>query len=175
MPGPLAHLTVLDLSRVMAGPWAGQIFADLGATVIKIERPGSGDDARAWRPPEIGGMSTGFAALNRSKKSVALDLDRPEGQRIVAQLAAGADVLVHSLKPGSAEALRAATLYSARWAGMADSIGAIRKGHAADLVLLDADPLAAVENLRKVRGVVSAGRWLDRGELDRIVGWRARE
>ena len=100
----LQGLRVVDLTQNVAGPYCTQILADLGAEVIKIERPGSGDDARAWRPPEIGGMSTGFAALNRSKKSVALDLDRPEGQRIVAQLAAGADVLVHSLKPGSAEA-----------------------------------------------------------------------
>ena len=100
----LQGLRVIDLTQNVAGPYCTQVLADLGAEVIKIERPGSGDDARAWRPPEIGGMGTGFAALNRSKKSVALDLDRPEGQRIVAQLAAGADVLVHSLKPGSAEA-----------------------------------------------------------------------
>ena len=100
----LQGLRVIDLTQNVAGPYCTQVLADLGADVIKIERPGSGDDARAWRPPEIGGMGTGFAALNRSKKSVALDLDRPEGQRIVAQLAAGADVLVHSLKPGSAEA-----------------------------------------------------------------------
>ncbi|MBC5762873.1 CaiB/BaiF CoA transferase family protein [Ramlibacter albus] len=99
----LQGLRVVDLTQNVAGPYCTQILADLGAEVVKIERPGSGDDARAWRPPEVGGMSTGFAALNRSKKSVAVDLDRPEGQRLVAQMAGGADVLVHSLKPGSAE------------------------------------------------------------------------
>lgn len=99
----LQGMRVVDLTQNVAGPYCTQILADLGAEVIKIERPGSGDDARAWRPPEIGGMSTGFAALNRGKKSVAVDLDRPEGQRLVARMAGGADVLVHSLKPGSAE------------------------------------------------------------------------
>jgi len=104
LAGILEGLRVVDLTQNVAGPYCTQILADLGAEVVKIERPGSGDDARAWRPPEIGGVSTGFAALNRSKKSVAIDLDRPEGQQLVARLAAGADVLVHSLKPGSAEA-----------------------------------------------------------------------
>jgi crotonobetainyl-CoA:carnitine CoA-transferase CaiB-like acyl-CoA transferase len=99
----LQGLRVIDLTQNVAGPYCTQILADLGAEVVKIERPGSGDDARAWQPPEIGGMSTGFAALNRGKKSVAVDLDRAEGQHLVARMAAGADVLVHSLKPGSAE------------------------------------------------------------------------
>jgi len=95
---------VLDLTQNVAGPFCTQILGDLGAEVIKIERPGSGDDARLWKPPEVAGVSTGFAALNRNKKSVCIDLDSAAGQQLVARLAAGADVLVHSLKPGSAEA-----------------------------------------------------------------------
>jgi formyl-CoA transferase/CoA:oxalate CoA-transferase len=100
----LSGCRVLDLTQNVAGPFCTQILGDLGAEVIKIERPGSGDDARQWKPPEVAGVSTGFAALNRSKKSVCIDLDSAIGQQLVARLAAGADVLVHSLKPGSAEA-----------------------------------------------------------------------
>jgi crotonobetainyl-CoA:carnitine CoA-transferase CaiB-like acyl-CoA transferase len=99
----LQGVRVVDLTQNVAGPYCTQILGDLGAEIVKIERPGSGDDARAWKPPEIGGMSTGFAALNRNKKSVAIDIERPQGQRLVARLAADADVFVHSLKPGSAE------------------------------------------------------------------------
>jgi crotonobetainyl-CoA:carnitine CoA-transferase CaiB-like acyl-CoA transferase len=95
---------VIDLTQNVAGPFCTQTLGDLGAEVIKIERPGSGDDARQWKPPEVAGVSTGFAALNRNKKSVCIDLDSAAGQQLVARLAAGADVLVHSLKPGSAEA-----------------------------------------------------------------------
>lgn len=95
---------VVDLTQNVAGPFCTQILGDLGAEVIKIERPGSGDDARQWKPPEIAGVSTGFAALNRNKKSVCIDLDSAAGRQLVARLAAGADVFVHSLKPGSAEA-----------------------------------------------------------------------
>ena len=99
----LSGLRVIDLTQNVAGPFCTQILGDLGADVIKIERPGSGDDARQWKPPEIGGVSTGFLALNRSKKSVCIDLDTQAGQQLVARLASTADVLVHSLKPGSAE------------------------------------------------------------------------
>ena len=95
---------VIDLTQNVAGPFCTQTLGDLGAEVIKIERPGSGDDARQWKPPEVAGVSTGFAALNRNKQSVCIDLDSAAGQQLVARLAAGADVLVHSLKPGSAEA-----------------------------------------------------------------------
>jgi len=105
--GPLAHLTVLDLSRVLAGPWCTQIFADLGATVIKIERPGSGDDTRAWGPPylkDAAGRDTSEAAYylccNRGKLSVAVDFTHPDGQRIVIDLARQADVLVENFKVG---------------------------------------------------------------------------
>jgi len=107
MSGPLSHLTILDLSRVLAGPWCTQIFADLGATVIKIERPGGGDDTRAWGPPylkDAAGHDTSEAAYylccNRGKLSVAVDFTHPEGQRIVIDLARRADVLVENFKVG---------------------------------------------------------------------------
>ena len=99
----LSGCRVLDLTQNVAGPFCAQTLGDLGAEVIKIERPGSGDDARQWKPPEIGGQSTGFLALNRNKKSVCIDLDTAPGQQLARRLAATADVLVHSLKPGSAE------------------------------------------------------------------------
>lgn len=105
--GALSHLRVLDMSRVLAGPWAGQIFADLGAEVIKIERPGSGDDTRSWGPPYLKdqeGRDTHeaayFLATNRGKKSVALDISRPEGQALLRQLAAQSDVLLENYKAG---------------------------------------------------------------------------
>ncbi|HWK74283.1 MAG TPA: CaiB/BaiF CoA-transferase family protein, partial [Povalibacter sp.] len=105
--GALSHLRVLDMSRVLAGPWAGQVFADLGAEVIKIERPGSGDDTRAWGPPylkDTAGNDTHeaayFLAANRGKKSVTLDISRPEGQALVRRLAAQCDVLLENYKAG---------------------------------------------------------------------------
>lgn len=107
MPGPLAHVTVLDLSRVLAGPWCTQLLADLGATVIKVERPGGGDDTRAWGPPflkDAQGNDTSeaayYLACNRGKRSVAVDFTTPDGQRIVRELARGADVLVENFKLG---------------------------------------------------------------------------
>jgi formyl-CoA transferase len=107
MPGPLSHLTVLDLSRVLAGPWCTQLLADLGATVIKIEKPGSGDDTRAWGPPFLkdadgndSAESAYYLACNRGKHSVAVDFTKPEGRDIVRALAAGSDVLVENYKVG---------------------------------------------------------------------------
>jgi formyl-CoA transferase len=107
MPGPLAHLTVVDLSRVLAGPWCTQLLADLGATVIKIERPGAGDDTRAWGPPylkDAAGRDTSesayYLACNRGKLSVAVDFTTFEGQQLVRDLARGADVLVENYKVG---------------------------------------------------------------------------
>ncbi len=107
MPGPLSHLTVLDLSRVLAGPWCTQLLADLGATVIKIERPHGGDDTRAWGPPylrDAQGNDTSEAAYylccNRGKLSVAIDFTTPDGQRLVRDLAVQADVLVENFKVG---------------------------------------------------------------------------
>jgi len=107
MPGPLSHLVVLDLSRVLAGPWCTQLLADLGAEVIKIEKPGSGDDTRSWGPPflkDTQGRDTGeaayYLACNRGKKSVAVDFTQSEGQAIVRELAHGADIVVENFKLG---------------------------------------------------------------------------
>ena len=109
--GALSHLRVLDLSRVLAGPWAGQILADLGAEVIKVERPGNGDDTRAWGPPflkDAYGESTGEAAYylsaNRNKQSVTIDFTKPEGQQLVRDLAAKSDILIENFKVGGLEA-----------------------------------------------------------------------
>ena len=104
--GPLAGVVVLDLSRVLAGPWATQVLADLGAEVIKIERPGSGDDTRAWGPPFAGGADGSrsdaayFLAANRNKKSVTVDIGAPEGAALVRALAVKADVVVENFKVG---------------------------------------------------------------------------
>lgn len=105
--GALSHIRVLDLSRVLAGPWAGQILADLGAEVIKVERPGSGDDTRAWGPPflkDAQGESTSEAAYylsaNRNKQSVTIDFTMPEGQNLVRELAAKSDILIENFKVG---------------------------------------------------------------------------
>ncbi|KQV55466.1 CoA-transferase [Pelomonas sp. Root1217] len=106
-PQALSGVRVLDLSRVLAGPWCTQTLADLGADVIKIERPGSGDDTRAWGPPylkDADGQDTSEAAYflgaNRNKRSLAVDLAKPEGQAIVRKLAAQVDVLVENFKVG---------------------------------------------------------------------------
>ncbi len=107
MRGPLSHLTILDLSRVLAGPWATQTFADLGATVIKIERPGTGDDTRAWGPPYLKDAlghetseSAYYLSCNRGKLSVAIDFTTTSGQQLVRELAAQADALVENYKVG---------------------------------------------------------------------------
>jgi crotonobetainyl-CoA:carnitine CoA-transferase CaiB-like acyl-CoA transferase len=107
MPGPLSHIRVLDLSRVLAGPWAAQNLADLGAEVIKVERPGSGDDTRGWGPPWLrdgAGRETResayFLSVNRNKKSVTLDISKPEGQAIVRALAQKSHVLIENFKVG---------------------------------------------------------------------------
>ncbi len=110
MAGPLSHIRVLDLSRVLAAPWTGQNLADLGAEVIKIERPKTGDDARAFGPPwlkDANGRDTTesayFACANRGKKSVTVDLSRPEGQELVRELARQCDVLLENYKFGDLE------------------------------------------------------------------------
>ena len=107
MSGPLSHIRVLDLSRVLAGPWAGQNLADLGAEVIKVERPKAGDDSRAFGPPwmkDPAGRDTTesayFMSANRGKKSITVNLTHPEGQRIVRELAAKCDVLIENYKVG---------------------------------------------------------------------------
>ena len=105
--GALAHLKVLDLSRVLAGPWCTQMLADMGADVVKFERPGEGDDTRHWGPPFLkdaqGNDTTHasyFTTCNRNKRSVTLDIAKPEGQAIIKQMAAQCDVLVENFKVG---------------------------------------------------------------------------
>ena len=105
--GTLSHLRVLDLSRVLAGPWASQLLGDLGADVIKIERPGAGDDTRAWGPPflhDAEGNETSesayFLSTNRNKRSLTVDIAREEGQKIIRELAARSDVMIENFKHG---------------------------------------------------------------------------
>ena len=106
MPGPLTGLRVLELARILAGPWAGQILADLGADVIKVERKGAGDDTRGWGPPFVKAADGGhlgaayFHATNRGKRSIELDFETEDGQRIVRKLAARSDVLIENFKVG---------------------------------------------------------------------------
>ena len=107
MAGPLSHIRVLDMTRVLAGPWTGQNLADLGADVIKIERPGKGDDSRAFAPPYVrdaNGKETGesayYCCANRGKKSVTVDIAKPEGAKIVRDLALKSDVLLENYKFG---------------------------------------------------------------------------
>jgi glutaryl-CoA transferase len=106
MPKPLAGLRVLELARILAGPWAGQLLADLGADVIKVERTGSGDDTRSWGPPFVEGTdgnhigSAYFHAANRGKRSIEMDFESDDGRRIVRKLAARSDVLIENFKVG---------------------------------------------------------------------------
>jgi len=106
--GPLSHLKVLDLSRILAAPWAGQVLADLGAEVIKVERPGAGDDTRSWGPPflkDADGNNTResgyYLAVNRGKRSITISLDKPEGQKIVRELALECDIVLENYKAGT--------------------------------------------------------------------------
>ncbi|MBB3232208.1 CaiB/BaiF CoA transferase family protein [Halomonas stenophila] len=106
MSGPLDGVVVLDMSRVLAGPWAGQLLADLGARVIKIEHPERGDDTRGWGPPWLDGehaaerQAAYYLCANRGKQSLAVDIATPDGQALVRELAAGADVLLENFKVG---------------------------------------------------------------------------
>jgi len=106
MSGPLTGLRVLELARILAGPWAGQILADLGADVIKVERKGAGDDTRGWGPPFMPAADGGhlgaayFHAANRGKRSIELDFESEEGRAIVRKLAARSDVLIENFKVG---------------------------------------------------------------------------
>jgi len=102
---PLDGLTVLDFSRVLAGPYCTMQLGDLGARVIKIEQPGRGDDTRAWGPPFVGNESAYFLSVNRNKESLALDLKHPSAASIVDALVARADVLVENFRPGTMERL----------------------------------------------------------------------
>jgi len=106
MSGPLAGLRVLDMSRVLAGPWATQILADFGAQVIKVEKPGEGDDTRGWGPPFITnadgskGDAAYFLSTNRGKWSVEIDMATAEGQKLIRELAAKSDIVMENFKVG---------------------------------------------------------------------------
>mgnify|MGYP000415700669 CR=1 FL=1 len=107
MAGPLNGIKVLDLSRILAGPWATQVLADYGACVWKIERPGCGDDTRHWGPPYLKDEqgrdtkeSAYYLAANRGKQSVTVDITTEEGQQVIRELASQADVLVENYRPG---------------------------------------------------------------------------
>jgi crotonobetainyl-CoA:carnitine CoA-transferase CaiB-like acyl-CoA transferase len=106
MPKPLAGLRVLELARILAGPWAGQMLADLGADVIKVERKGTGDDTRGWGPPFVEGAdgkhigSAYFHSANRGKRSIEMDFESEDGKRIVRKLAARSDILIENFKVG---------------------------------------------------------------------------
>jgi crotonobetainyl-CoA:carnitine CoA-transferase CaiB-like acyl-CoA transferase len=102
---PLADVKVVEVGQNLAGPVASQILADLGAQVIKVEKPGGGDDARSWGPPFVDGTSMTFHSVNRGKRSVVLDLGDPAGLAALRRLVDAADVFVHNLRPGAAEAL----------------------------------------------------------------------
>src|ERR1700724_2486112 len=103
---PLEGLKVIDLSRVLAGPWASQILADLGADVIKVERAGAGDDTRGWGPPFVPAADGGtlgaayYHATNRGKRSIELDFETEAGREIVRKLAAQSDILIENFKAG---------------------------------------------------------------------------
>lgn len=99
--GPLSGVKVLDLTRVLAGPWSAMTLGDLGAEVWKIEAPGEGDDSRKWSPPSIKGVSSYFLAANRNKLGLAVNLAAPEGRAIVLELAALADVVIENFRPSS--------------------------------------------------------------------------
>jgi crotonobetainyl-CoA:carnitine CoA-transferase CaiB-like acyl-CoA transferase len=100
-PAPLSGITILDLSRVLSGPYCTMLAADMGARVIKIEHPERGDDTRAWGPPFVGGESAYYLSINRNKESVAVDFKTEAGRRIIHELAARADVLVENFRPGT--------------------------------------------------------------------------
>src|SRR5947207_2760592 len=100
--GPLTGIRVLDASRVLAGPFCGQVLGDLGAEVIKIERPGQGDETRAWGPPFVGPLSAYYLACNRNKQSVTLDLSKAQGIGLFRGLIRGSDVLLENFRAASA-------------------------------------------------------------------------
>ena len=98
---PLDGITVLDLTRVLSGPYCTMLLGDLGARVIKIEQPGKGDDTRAWGPPFLEGESAYFLSINRNKESVTLDFKQPDGRAVLDRLMTKADVLVENFRPGT--------------------------------------------------------------------------
>src|SRR6266850_5867364 len=102
---PLTGVRVLDASRVLAGPFCGQMLGDLGAEVVKVERPGGGDETRAWGPPFAGPLSAYFLSCNRNKKAVALDLAKPEGVELFYRLVERSDILLENFRAASADKL----------------------------------------------------------------------
>lgn len=100
-PAALAGIRVLDLSRILAGPFCTQILGDLGADIVKVEQPGLGDGSRAWGPPWAGGESAYYLSINRNKRSMTLNLKTEAGQNIVRQLAAKSDILIETTNSGS--------------------------------------------------------------------------
>jgi formyl-CoA transferase len=100
-PKPLSDITVLDLSRVLAGPYCTMMLGDLGAEVIKVERPGSGDETRQWGPPDAGGESAYYLCVNRNKRSLTVNLKAPEGQKMIRRLADQSDVLIENYRVGT--------------------------------------------------------------------------
>src|SRR5438876_8000745 len=103
--GPLTRIRVLDASRVLAGPFCGQVLGDLGAEVIKVERPGSGDETRGWGPPFVGELSAYYLSCNRNKKAVTLDLSQADGLKLFYDLAKRSDVLLENFRAASADKL----------------------------------------------------------------------
>ncbi len=104
-PGPLEGVIVLDLTRILAGPYATMKLGDMGATIWKVERPGAGDDTRTWGPPFYEGISTYFMAVNRSKRSITLDLKKDEGKAVLVKLIEAADVVIENFRPGALDRL----------------------------------------------------------------------
>src|SRR5687768_9070435 len=102
---PLTGVRVLDASRVLAGPFCGQLLGDLGADVIKVERPGSGDETRGWGPPFAGDLSAYYLSCNRNKKAITLDLSQPDGLQLFYALAKRSDVLLENFRAASADKL----------------------------------------------------------------------
>src|SRR5439155_9762629 len=102
---PLSAIRVVGASRVLAGPFCGQILGDLGAEVIKVERPGEGDETRAWGPPFAGPLSAYFLSCNRNKKALALDLAKPEGVELFYRLVERSDILLENFRATSADKL----------------------------------------------------------------------
>src|SRR3984957_17802845 len=105
MISPLADIRVLDASRVLHGPFCGQLLGDLGAEVIKVERPGSGDETSGWGPPFVGDLSAYYLSCNRSKKAITLDLGQPEGLQLFYDLAKRSDILLENFRAASADKL----------------------------------------------------------------------
>src|SRR6195952_4121881 len=101
MTSPLNGITVLDLTRVLSGPYCSMMLGDMGARVIKVEQPGKGDDTRGWGPPFIEGESAYFLSINRNKESITLDFKHPEGRAVLERLLATADVVVENFRPGA--------------------------------------------------------------------------